>query len=179
MKKSIKNLVLASIFVALAIIFTRLVPLQLGNYLRLGVGDLPLLLAGIILGPFYGAAVGAVADVLGFMIAPMGDFFIPGITLSAALWGFIPGVAVHFIFKKKSFAAILTSAIACGILVDIISTPFWLSLAYGSLTYFAMLPVQAANAGVMIVVNTALATVLIRALQKGRVIDTEIKQSAN
>lgn len=172
---NIKKLVLASIFIALSIVFTRLVPIQLGNYLRIGFGDLPIFFAGIILGPFWGAAVGALADSLGFFIAPLGDFFIPGVTLSAALWGFIPGVVVGKMFKKTSFPAILTASLACGILIDIISTPFWLSLAYGSLTYFAMLPVQAANAAVMVAVNTSIVLVLLRALEKGRIINAYIE----
>ncbi len=174
MKKNINKLVLASIFIAIAIILTRILAFQVGNYLRIGFGDLPILLAGIILGPFWGAAVGALSDILGFFIAPLGDFFIPGITLSAALWGFIPGVVTRYIFRNKSFAAILTSCISCGILVDIISTPFWLSLAYGSLTYFAMLPIQAANAAAMIAVNTTLTVILIRALVKGKLIDEKL-----
>jgi hypothetical protein len=68
----------------------------------------------------------------------------------------------------------LTASLACGILIDIISTPFWLSLAYGSLTYFAMLPVQAANAAVMVAVNTSIVLVLLRALEKGRIINAYI-----
>ena len=172
---NIKKLVLASIFIALAIIFTRLVPVQLGNYLRIGFGDLPIFFAGIILGPFWGAAVGALADVLGFFIAPLGDFFVPGITLSAALWGFIPGIVVRWMFKKTSFPAILTASAACGILIDVISTPFWLSLAYGSLTYWSMLPVQAINAVVMVAVNTSIVVVLLRALEKGKILNAYIK----
>lgn len=174
MYKNIKKLVLASIFIALAIIFTRLLSFQLGNFLRIGFGDLPILLAGIILGPLWGAAVGAISDILGFAIAPSGDFFIPGITLSAALWGFIPGIIVRVIFKKKNLMSILTACLACGILVDVISTPFWLSLAYGSLTYFAMLPIQAINAAVMVVINTILTITLLRALEKGKIIDAYI-----
>ena len=174
MKNNIQKLVLASIFIALAIIFTRLLSIQLGNFLRIGLGDLPILLAGIILGPILGAAVGALADILGFIIAPLGDFFIPGITLSAALWGFIPGIIIRLIFKKKNIWTILTACVVCGILLDIVLTPLWLSLAYGSLTYLAMLPIQAINAVAMMVVNTLLCVILIKALEKGKIISTEI-----
>ncbi len=170
MKNNLQKLVLASIFIALAIVFTRLYSVQLGNYLRLGLGDLPILLAGILFGPIWGAAVGAISDVLGFAIAPLGDFFIPGITLSAALWGFIPGIVVHFIFKKKNLLSILVSCVICGLLIDIVLTPLWLSLAYGSLTYYAMIPVQAVNALAMIFVNTTLTIILVRALEKSKVI---------
>jgi ECF transporter S component (folate family) len=174
MTNNIKKLVLASIFVSLAIIFTRFTSFQLGNYLRLGLGDLPILLAGIILGPLWGAAVGALSDVLGFFTMPLGDFFIPGITLSAALWGFIPGIIVRMIFKKKSVWAIVSSCVACGLMLDIGLTPLWLSLAYGSLTYTAMLPVQAANAFAMMAVNSVLTIVLIRSLERGKIITSEI-----
>ncbi len=174
MKKNVKKLVLASIFIALAIIFTRFTSFQLGNYLRIGLGDLPILLAGIILGPLWGAAVGALSDVLGFFIMPLGDFFIPGITLSAAMWGFIPGIIVRKIFKNKTTWSILTACVTCGIIIDIGMTPFWLSLAYGSLTYTVMLPIQAVNAVAMMIVNTVLCVILIRSLERGKIIDAGI-----
>ncbi len=174
MKNNIRKLALASILIALAIIFTRLLSMTFGNFLRIGLGDLPIIISGIILGPFLGAAVGAISDVLGFAIAPLGDFFIPGITLSAALWGFIPGVVVHHIFKKSNTWSIIVACVTCGLLLDIIMTPLWLSLAYGSLTYFAMLPVQAINAVTMMVVNILLTIVLIRALENSKIINVQI-----
>jgi ECF transporter S component (folate family) len=173
-KSNLKKLILAGIFIALAIIFTRLFSVQLGKILRIGLGHLPILLAGILLGPFWGAAVGALSDVVGFMVSPLGGFFIPGITISAALWGFIPGIIVQYTFKRKKMWAILASCIVCGVLIDIILTPLWLSLAYGSLTYKAMLPVRSINAFVMMFVNSILSITLVKALEKGKIVPVEL-----
>lgn len=174
-RNNLKKLILASIFIALAIIFTRLFSVQLGKILRIGLGHLPILLAGILLGPFWGAAVGALSDVVGFMVSPLGDFFIPGITISAALWGFIPGIIVRYTFKSKKMWAILASCITCGVLIDIVLTPLWLSLAYGSLTYMAMLPVRSVNALVMMFVNSTLSVTLVKALEKGKIVTVELE----
>ena len=59
---------------------------------RLSFGEIPIMLAGILFGPFAGALTGIAADLLGYMINSAGLAYFPGFTLSAALIGFIPGL---------------------------------------------------------------------------------------
>ena len=84
-----RDLVLASLFIALSIVFARLFSIRISEGLRLSFGQTPIILAGILLGPVWGLIVGALADVVGFAVAPMGAY-IPGLTLTSALVGLIP-----------------------------------------------------------------------------------------
>ncbi len=72
--------------------------------LNLGIGDiklslsyLPSFISGIFLGPLAGLSVGLLGDVVGVLIMPQGPW-IPLVTLSSALMGFIPGLI--FMIKK-------------------------------------------------------------------------------
>lgn len=89
-------LVKAGLLAGLSIIFTRvfsfMIPLAGLPALRIGFGGLPITMAGILFGPLVGGIVGVVADLIGFMMNPMGGTYFPGFTLSAALTGIIPGL---------------------------------------------------------------------------------------
>lgn len=98
-------LVKAGLLAGLSIVLTRafsfMVPLAGLPALRIGFGGLPVIIAGILFGPLVGGAVGLVADLIGFMINPMGGAYFPGFTVSAALSGFIPGAIYLGIRKMK------------------------------------------------------------------------------
>ena len=88
-------MVFGAMLTTLSIIFTRFLSINpmIGGTIvvRLGLGLLPVLFAGVFLGPWYGAAVGALADLIGALLFPIGPYF-PGFTLSSALMGMIPGL---------------------------------------------------------------------------------------
>ena len=75
-------------FVALSLIASVL-PTIPGSALKFG--GFPLLLAGLLVGPRTGFAIGCLTDILGFAMRPVGMFF-PGFTLTQALTGMIPGL---------------------------------------------------------------------------------------
>lgn len=98
-------LVKAGLMAGLSIVLTRafsfMIPLAGLPALRIGFGGLPVIISGILFGPFVGAVVGLVADLVGFMINPMGGAYFPGFTISAALSGVIPGFLYAWIRKIK------------------------------------------------------------------------------
>lgn len=98
-------LVKAGLLAGLSIVFTRvfsfMIPLAGLPALRIGFGSLPITLAGILFGPLVGGAVGTVADLIGFLINPMGGAYFPGFTLSSALNGIIPGLVFAWMRKRK------------------------------------------------------------------------------
>lgn len=98
-------LVKAGLMAGLSIVLTRafsfMIPLAGLPALRIGFGGLPVIISGILFGPFVGAVVGLVADLVGFMINPMGGAYFPGFTISAALSGAIPGFLYGWIRKIK------------------------------------------------------------------------------
>lgn len=103
---STRALVSASILTAISVILTRFfgIPIPIGGLpaLRITFGAIPIGLVGIVFGPIAGALSGTVADLVGFMINPMGGMYFPGFTLSAALSGFIPGI-VYKILKSNKY----------------------------------------------------------------------------
>lgn len=94
-------LVKASLLAGLSIIFTRvfsfMIPLAGLPALRIGFGGLPIMISGILFGPLVGGVVGLVADLIGFLLNPMGGTYFPGFTISAALTGIIPGLIYKWI----------------------------------------------------------------------------------
>jgi len=157
---STKKLVLASIFCALNIVLTRFFSVMImENTVRLGFGNLPIILSGMLLGPFAGALTGIVSDIIGVMVNPMGSFH-PGITLSMALTGLIPGLVVALNPKRKlSFINILTSHLLVYICISLGLTTFWLSQLMGR-AFLVMLPGRAVGNGVTSIVSILVINIL-------------------
>ncbi len=83
---------LATVSIVLTRFFSLMIPLGGLPALRVGFGSIPLIMAGMMFGPVVGGITGIVADVVGYMINPMGGTFFPGFTLTAALYGIISGL---------------------------------------------------------------------------------------
>lgn len=97
-KKPLRTSVIvkAGFLATVSIVLTRFFSLMLllGGLpaLRVGFGSIPLIMAGMMFGPLVGGITGVVADIVGYMINPMGGTFFPGFTLTAALYGVISGI---------------------------------------------------------------------------------------
>jgi len=90
------------------------------TYLAYGIG-------GYLMGPFAGALIGGLSDLLAYIVRPTGGFF-PGFTLSAALQGLIYGYWLynHELTFKRVF--IVQTAIA--IIISLGLNTLWLSMLY-------------------------------------------------
>jgi ECF transporter S component (folate family) len=106
-EQSVRRMIIAAFFVALSIVLTRMLSINT-PFFRIGFGAVPIMIAGIVMGPQYGFIVGAVADLVGYMINPMGSFM-PGFTLTSALTGAIPALLWQatesrmLILEKRTF----------------------------------------------------------------------------
>ena len=88
----------AGILTALCVVFMKFLPIQLPAILptaRVSLGPAIIIFASIFLGPFWGMAVGALADFFGFVFDTTGFPYAPGITVLYALLGF----SSYFVFK--------------------------------------------------------------------------------
>lgn len=135
MVKQTRTLVYLALLAALSIVLGRIlsVRVSLGGIegIRIGLGGLPIILAGLAFGPWYGGVVGAISDVVGFMINPMGPYA-PHFTLSAYLTGFIPGAVITYGFKGQKRYWQLVLAIFLGELVtNVFLVPYFLHILYG------------------------------------------------
>ena len=110
MKVNLKKLVFGAMMTALCVVIGLVCKTYLTfGAIRITFENLPVLLAGIVLGPVYGAVVGIASDLIS---APLSGFGInPVITLGAALIGFVSGILSNHVLKKKSFLSITASCI--------------------------------------------------------------------
>ena len=89
-KTSVRTLTMLALLVAMSIVFSRVLSISTG-FVRFNLGSLPVLLAAVVFGPGAGFAVGAVADIIGGVLA--GYAINPLITLGAGAIGLVAGFA--------------------------------------------------------------------------------------
>ncbi len=103
-KSKLKNLVLSALFAAMALALKPF-SFYLLPVARFSFVPVPIIIAGIALGPVWGAAVGGVADIAGYLLFDTsGAAMNLLITAGFVLVGFLPGLVFHvFKGKKKGF----------------------------------------------------------------------------
>ena len=133
-KKATYYLVVSGLLIGLSIVLTRVFSINLiiagVPASRLSVGYLPIMLASILLGPVWGMGVGALADVVGFLLFPSGTYF-PPITLTSALVGMLPYVFMRLTGNWPQWLKVLISVALTQILCSIFLQTYWLSLLMG------------------------------------------------
>lgn len=143
---------LAGISIVLTRLFSYMIPLAGLPVLRIGFGDIPVIISGILFGPIAGGLTGGVSDLLGFILNPMGGPYIPGMTISAVLRGLLPGFIYlmirHYQIKWNFYIVnmIFSILLSLGVLFVLlsgdgeISTLFMVFYGFIALA-FIMLPV--------------------------------------
>lgn len=130
--------------IALSVLLSRFfsfrIPLGGVDAIRIGFGGLPIILAGIYYGPLAGGIVGAIADIVGYIISPMGAY-LPHFTFVSFLTGFIPGLIVSHIIKdsKNYWGLVLAIAIGQGI-TTLLLIPYFLYSLFGQPFLFNFIP---------------------------------------
>jgi len=119
--REIRKLTLSAILIALSVVLTRFGSFYLpgANFIRIGFGSIPIIIASLVVGPIWGGLVGAGADLIGSLAFPVGPYFF-GYTIDAALQGILP-FFVMFFFKGKTKYQHLLSIILITIFIAIIS----------------------------------------------------------
>lgn len=129
------RIVTLGLLISLNIILVRFasVRISIGGVegIRIGLGNFPVVFAGLFLGPLAGGVVGAIGDVLGFILNPMG-LYMPHFTFSAALTGIIPGLVLNMLGREKVTYSRLFLACGAGLFVtSIILVPSFLRSLFG------------------------------------------------
>ncbi|MBQ2753788.1 MAG: folate family ECF transporter S component [Firmicutes bacterium] len=92
------------------------------SFLALGV-------AGLFYGPVVAGIVGVIGDIITFFLKPNG-FFFPGFTFNEFVYGFVFGL---FFYKKRiTVKRVVAAKLVLTVLINIILTPIWLNVMYGS-----------------------------------------------
>ena len=170
MKKDTNSLVKAALLTGLSVILTRffaiMVPIAGLPTIRIGFGDIPITMAGIILGPVYGALTGFASDVLGVLVNSQGAFH-PGFTLTSTLTGLIPGL-IFMQYKKKdnwlTFKKVFSVTLTNGIINSMILNTIWLSGMFGK-SFLVMLPPRLLSSTINLILH---AVIIYAILDKAR-----------
>jgi ECF transporter S component (folate family) len=85
----IRKMTLSAMFIALGLILERVLMIPIGEVNRIAFGSSAIILSSFIVGPLFGALVGASVDVLGFMINSVGTYT-PYVTIGLAVLGILP-----------------------------------------------------------------------------------------
>lgn len=113
---SVQKIALTAMFIALSVVLKLFLGIPIapnGTLLKdLNLSPAIIMWSGIALGPVYGGIVGAAADILVFLVRPLGGYM-PFFTITNALMGAIPGL---FFLKEQDrlsprpFRSILATA---------------------------------------------------------------------
>ena len=155
-----KEIVTIGILAALYLVLSRMLSFNAWNT-RIGFSFVPLVLAGVLLGPVKAGVTGGIADVLAALLMPTGPYF-PGFTLTAVLTGVIYGL---FLYEKQTLpriiGAVLTSQVVCSLLLNTL----WISILYKS-PFPAVLATRLTQFAIMSVVQIAVMSLLLLASKR-------------
>ena len=132
MKKEnkVKVLVFAGALIAMNIVLSRLLVLNIGPTLRITVSQTLVYLAGFWFGPVVGGVCGFLGDLIGSLL--QGYAPNPFISLSAILTGVLPGIASYLIKKRMEIWHVLGVLVLNGLIGSLGFTCIGLHLYYGT-----------------------------------------------
>lgn len=176
---STRNLILMAALIAMQIILARFLSIQVSDILRISFESVPVILAGMWLGPLSGAIVALVADILGTIIHGYGVWF-PPIALGPILVGVISGLSTKYVFRSdlsstreswKVVATVLVAGIVNSFLVGTVTTTMYNIIVMGNTNAFSVLLWsnflgRLASKPVTILVNAVLVAVVNRAVYR-------------
>ena len=144
---STRNLILMAALVAMQIILARFLSIQASDILRISFESVPIILAGMWLGPLSGAVVALIADILGTVLSGYGIWF-PPIALGPVLVGVISGLSTKYVFHSdlsstreswKVVVTVLVAGIVNSFLVTTVTTTMYSIIVMGNTNAFSVL----------------------------------------
>ena len=162
-RTSVRTLVMLALLVAMSIVFSRVLSISTG-FVRFNLGSLPVLLAALLFGPGAGFAVGAVADIVGGVLA--GYAINPLITLGAGAIGLVAGYAWQKLPDYRTGLRLSISVLLGHFVGSMVINSLALRIFYGYA--WSVLLARIPNALVLSAVNIVLLRILLenRSLMK-------------
>lgn len=160
-QKNTKIMVTCALLVALQVILARFLSINT-TFVVVNFSFLAVALSGILFGPLWALAVGAVSDLIGATLFPFGAFF-PGFTVTAGLVGLIYGLVLHQKgegFHGRALWLRVVGASLCASLTRLVLNSVWLYIMYGK-GLFGMLPARFTETICMVAAQILLIPVLL------------------
>ena len=161
-QKNTKIMVTCALLVALQVILARFLSINT-TFVVVNFSFLAVALSGILFGPLWALAVGAVSDLIGATLFPFGAFF-PGFTVTAGLVGLIYGLFLHQKgegFHGRALWLRVVGASLCASLTRLVLNSVWLYIMYGK-GLFGMLPARFTETICMVAAQILLIPVLLK-----------------
>ena len=156
---NVKTLVFMALLVAMHLVLTRVLVIDLGAY-RISVGSVCTILAGLWLGPVAGGVCGFASDIIGCFMK--GYAVNPFITVAAILWGVLPALVRPLIANKKKTGktvVICVSIVVTAILSSLVLTTAGLVIMLGY-NFYAIMPGRLIQFAIMIPIYCVLTCLL-------------------
>ena len=127
---NLRGLCFAGILTAMSIVLGKFlqIPNPFQEFIRISFENLPILIAGISLGPIAGAIVGIAADLIGCVL--YGYSINPIITAGAMAIGLISGIISRYVIKKPESLKIIISSALAHIIGSVLIKSYGLSVWY-------------------------------------------------
>ena len=160
-----RALVIAGLLAAMSLILGKFlqIPNPFSEIVRISFENLPLILAGLLLGPIAGAMTGAVADLVGCLL--YGYSINPIITVGAASVGLVAGLVGILLSRAPLFARVATAGVAAHLVgsvgIKTAGLAAWYLAKY-ELGYMQLLGLRALNYTVIAILEILLLYALLR-----------------
>lgn len=125
---SLRVLAFSAVLVAMSIVCGKYLAIRGGDILRFSFENLPILLAGMLFGPWVGALVGVVADLIGCVL--VGYAINPLVTVGAAVIGVVGGSLYQITARLPLFVRVLLSVASAHLLGSVLIKTFGLAIFY-------------------------------------------------
>lgn len=163
----IKKIILSALLLAASIVINRFLSINT-SILSIGFTFVPLMLAGIILGPKYSIIIATLADLIGALLFPFGTFFV-GYTISAFLTGCVYGFSLYqkdaFKVNKKFFIRLIIATLIVTIVINGALNTLWITMT-SKKALLAILPTRVLKQLIMIPVMILTMSGLCKTLEK-------------
>ena len=159
--KNLRMILLAAIFIAIRVALKSIsIPVPGAQSLYITFGYLFNALGSMIYGPIVGFLSGGVCDIIGCITAPKGPYFFP-FTLVEMLGSLLYGL---FLYRSRiTMARIFVSKLTVTVLINLICTPFLMSVMYGK-GYLFYLASRVGKNAILLPIETILLIALFSAV---------------
>lgn len=162
LKLNTRKLVVLSMLIAVEIVLSRFLSISAWN-IKIGFAFLPVALAAMLFGPLEAGIIGALADLLGALLFPVGPYF-PGFTLTAFLMGAVYGL---FLRRDQRIGSILLAVGVHEFALSLLLNTLWISVLYSS-PFLPLLVSRLPQVAVLSVVQVVVIRLLAKALPQLR-----------
>lgn len=162
-----KKMILSALMITLSIVLSRFLSIKT-PLLAISFSFVPTMLSAIWLGPKYTCLIAGIADLIGAILFPFGEFFI-GFTVSSVLSGLIYGLILYRkdgeLSKKSLLIRLIISSLAVALIINTGLNTLWLVIMYDK-AFIALLMTRIVKEVIMVPIQVVTMFLLVQATRK-------------